>query len=474
MKKKLIAFVLASLLVAIGSSALAERFGDSCSDNPPAEVMSFIEEKYAGWELEDYILIDGTLKGDYGFAMVSSGSDRVLLGFHSNGTQMKYWMKNADAVPQGKGWVRFEHINASTVISWGNSSATYQDSLGFSLFRIEFDREEYWSQEVAYHYENGAFKLVDYMDHDTWSGSAYVTDSGISYYDSNTETRPGTVKGTVQRDVRYVSFSSLPKTYEKAKEKLTVAPENPSGELQGQKIKFTGGKKYAVYSAPASTSLRSASGKALVSTNDWIQVFGEEDGYILIQYAVSSDHMRFGYISADALPGSASVHPLTWQNEKAYVTEDTELTDDPLYSRTSSLSLRKDAVVTLLGYMGEWAYVETDAGDWARGFLPSGVLAFNQVYDLKTASGGAVSGTLTASPDQQVLVDITVNTEVIPEYFILTNEAGQEIGRVAPPVAEMPSCYQMQGALPAGTTAIRFIPVYGGYASKEDMFTVTL
>lgn len=369
--------ILSLLIMLLGmGSACADRRGDTYTDTPPTEVLAHIQSRFSAYLLEDYIAISGTSRGDYGFALLSQGTDRLLIGYHKNGDEMEYWLKNANAVPQGDGWVYFQRHSAGSVISWGNTNATYSDALGFDVIRIAPDHEEYWSQSVSYHWRNGSFQLYEYMDRSKGHETAYVTDDGVSYHDITADESLGRVKGTVQRNLRYVSFSTLPKTKAQAKEKLTVAPSIPRGELSAESIKFTGGKKYEVYAAPSSSSLRGANGKAIVSTNDWIQVFGSENGYILIQYAIDKDQMRFGYIDEKALPKNASVQELIWPNAvSASITQRTILTDDPLNSQNALLTLPQGSEVTFLAVMGDWAYVETTDGEWARGFVPQNVVS---------------------------------------------------------------------------------------------------
>ena len=60
-------------------------------------------------------------------------------------------------------------------------------------------------------------------------------------------------------------------------------PEIPQGTLNAEVMPFTPGQTYAVYSAPDSRSIRGAKGRARVSTNGWIQVFGAEGDWLLVQ-----------------------------------------------------------------------------------------------------------------------------------------------------------------------------------------------
>ena len=64
------------------------------------------------------------------------------------------------------------------------------------------------------------------------------------------------------------------------------APELPGGTLTASLVSFTSNHTYPVYAAPDSKSLRGAKGRARVSTNGWIQVFGSEGDWILVQMCI--------------------------------------------------------------------------------------------------------------------------------------------------------------------------------------------
>lgn len=119
-----------------------------------------------------------------------------------------------------------------------------------------------------------------------------------------------TVSGVVETAMAQFSMDRFPRTVAAAREQLTNPPTIPNSPWSwtypygfpqpSQYAKLAAGKQYAVYSAPSDTSFRAANGKALLSTNDWVQVFFEEDGYLLVQYAISRHQYRIGYIKADA------------------------------------------------------------------------------------------------------------------------------------------------------------------------------
>ena len=141
------------------------------------------------------------------------------------------------------------------------------------------------------------------------------------------------------------------------------APEIPQGTLNAEEMPFTPGQTYAVYSAPDSRSIRGAKGRARVSTNGWIQVFGSDGDWILVQYEITDKHNRIGYIYKNALPKDVVVPGLALTHVPAVVNYDVAVTDDPLISQTPLAKLTENTSVTVLGAMG----VLSGLGDVARG-----------------------------------------------------------------------------------------------------------
>ena len=167
-------------------------------------------------------------------------------------------------------------------------------------------------------------------------------------------------------------------------------PEIPAGTLSAQVIAFSGNQTYAVYSAPDKKSIRGAKGRARVSTNGWIQVFGSDGDWILIQYDIAKDHNRIGYISKKALPKGVTVPELQLANAPAVVNYSVAVTDDPLVSQTPLAKLAENTRVTCLGTMGMWTYIEAqEKGVLFRGFVPTKCLS-GTVTTLKEANRAIV------------------------------------------------------------------------------------
>ena len=360
--KKWVMVLCAWMLMLCAACAQANEWGTLFE--PPREVREHVASRWPDYEFEDYCEVRGTSKGDYGFALVHRKNERILVGYHKADGEMKYWLKNAGAVPQGKEEAWFDVGTAGWIdeTDWiGNFTGrqVYDDGLCFSVTQLDESGESY-EKMVVYRWENGMFRLSSY--HKTEGGGIRVSDDKLDFIDWSNVVYRGAVQGAVQRDIRYVSFNALPTWIDDAKAKLTVAPNLKDGAFTAQKVKFTGGQKYPVYTGTGEDYVRSGNGKGLVSTNGWIEVYGQKDGYILIQYSIDSSHYRFGWIDRNALPEGTSVPAMDFAGISAdtlsEITQDTFLTDDPLFSQNKLCGLKAGQTVSWLAVLNDdWAYV---------------------------------------------------------------------------------------------------------------------
>lgn len=362
--KRVVLWVCVLMMTLIASVCVAGTYSPYFATEPPREVREHVASRWPDYEFEDYCEVRGTSKGDYGFALVHRKNERILVGYHKADGEMKYWLKNAGAVPQGKEEAWFDVGTAGWIdeTDWiGNFTGrqVYDDGLCFSVTQLDESGESY-EKMVVYRWENGMFRLSSY--HKTEGSGIRVSDDKLDFIDWSNVVYRGAVQGTVQRDIRYVSFNALPTWIDDAKTKLTVAPNLKDGAFTAQKVKFTGGQKYPVYTGPGEDYVRSGNGKGLVSTNGWIEVYGQKDGYILIQYSIDSSHYRFGWIDRNALPEGTSVPAMDFAGISAdtlsEITQDTFLTDDPLFSQNKLCSLKAGQTVSWLAVLNkDWAYV---------------------------------------------------------------------------------------------------------------------
>ncbi len=115
---------------------------------------------------------------------------------------------------------------------------------------------------------------------------------------------------------------------------------------------------YDVYSGPGKEYFREADGKARVSTKDWVQVFGRDGDWVLIQYRVKDSLLRFGYIHQSAFSDIGEVPVLHF--EAVAVRQDNQfVTSNPLGKGGDIPLTGQDYPTTRLCTMGDiWMYVE--------------------------------------------------------------------------------------------------------------------
>ncbi|MGN0772991.1 MAG: hypothetical protein ACI4MP_04295 [Candidatus Ventricola sp.] len=368
-------FLVICICLCAACAAQAE-YSPGCLMEPPQEVRDHIARQFSAYTLEDYCEIYDTPDGDYGFALLTAGDERVLLGYHGKDGKMTYWLKNHGAVMQGSEEAWFDAVPQGETRYTADGTPYLTDGLSFSVTRLD-DAGEMYLKSVAYHWEDGGFKLTWYKDWDEFYGYVDVGD-GVLHFSNRLEGWDfGKVYGTVQRDLRYVSYDALPKTIEEARKKLTQEPDIPKGGLlEARRVRFTGGQKYPVYTGPGEKYVRSGNGKGQVSTNDWIQVFGRVGDYIMIQYDISADHYRIGWIDASAMPKGESAGWLTFGQGVQTLKRGCTLTDDPLNSGAPLCELHAgDQVINLCNLGYDWVYVQVSQSNGLYcGFVPSWVL----------------------------------------------------------------------------------------------------
>lgn len=382
--KRILMTLLALALLLSSLPALADGAAYDTGVNLPEGIRAYFSaSSFDGYTISPNaaVQIDHTAAGSYFFAVAQKDGHNVLHGFRWKDGSWLHTLRTDSAIPQGEGFFQLNHLHGQQYMVFFDSPIFMEDTLAITFIRADYEEQA----DSAVWFEankSGAWKVTWALFDYCWSG-AQVSDDAVTYYLDEGSTKT-TVKGVVERDLRYFSWNAFPKNLNDAKAKLSAPPAIPTGELTAQRIKFVGGQKYEVYSGPGAHYLRGGNGKAAVSTNDWIQVFGRENGYILIQYDITSDHLRFGYIPEAALPKKASVGNLNLEYADAVLTAPTFLTDDPLKSQTPLQFLAAGQNVKWLSTMGDWVYVEIPGTTPERGFV--------KAASIQKKSAVAVSG----------------------------------------------------------------------------------
>ena len=367
-------FVLLVLLLGVlftGTYGYADGVPTQGVENIPQGVTDYLDgSRWSGWEITGWVNPDGNLSSSAcAFAVVKRGRENVLVAFGWKDGKWIYKWYNPTALPQ---------VSAPILLcdDWqiNDGFSGHRFSSYYVINNETMEARCKWVQQ-----KDSSWRLIHMSCYDPLMFYDTSVENALRLYNVGWVKGQETdvwVYGTYQTNLRYFSFSAFPRTVKEAREKLSNPPTIPSGTLSAQKVSFSGGKKYEVYQGPGEEYGRAGNGKASVSTNDWIQVFGRENGWIMIQYDISSDHMRIGWIPEAALPSSAKVLDLQYTPVTVRTIEQVDLTDDPLASQASVVVLPADSTVTWLASMGEWAYVECTGSQLLRGFVLQEALEF--------------------------------------------------------------------------------------------------
>ncbi|MBQ7887434.1 MAG: hypothetical protein IJ313_11150 [Clostridia bacterium] len=248
-------------------AACAEEYSPGYLMQPPREVLDHIARSFPSYTLEDYCEVYDTPNGDYGFAMLTAGDERVLLGYEEKDGKMSYWLKNHGAVMQGEEEAWFDSRAKGTTVYDENHEIKQADGLSFSITQLDSAGETY-NEYIAYHWEDGGFKLTGYKDWDGFYGEVAVDDGVLHFRNWLEGWDFGKVYGTVQRDLRYVNFANLPKSIEEAREashplrkwSLAIFIHRQSGLLAGKSTLFIPGRAKTM---PAAEMARAPSARTI-------------------------------------------------------------------------------------------------------------------------------------------------------------------------------------------------------------------
>lgn len=168
---------------------------------------------------------------------------------------------------------------------------------------------------------------------------------------------------------------------------LPAAGAGRAGDLNDYAI-CSFSRSFPVYTGPGEEYFR-VDGSAKYGSGS-CRVWGTAGDWLMVGFLVKSGKYRIGYITRDAL--SCAVDPsgkldreLAFLDRKATVVRTgAPLTDDPVLNNERFCYMEGGQEVVVLGYYGNWAYVETDitAAQRGRGF----VRKFNLVMSAASTS----------------------------------------------------------------------------------------
>jgi len=159
-------------------------------------------------------------------------------------------------------------------------------------------------------------------------------------------------------------------------------------KLEAIKGKFPTNKRYNVYQGPGVEYGRSGGGKGVVSTNGPIYCYGTRNGYLLIEYEISKNKHRFGWVKLTDLSGSqlGDAFKLDFSRDGlgytcGVLTQDAMLTDDPFYSQNAIADFPAGTSVFVLMREKDYLLVEGFVGKQMHmGFVPADIVEMKYGY----------------------------------------------------------------------------------------------
>lgn len=339
MRKWLLALLCCLLML---SAALAEK-------TVPEAILTDTEAWYPGAVIEDYAVLSDVDGAPMAFLLIRHADVGRQLRIYTpdEAGTWQPWNSFSAAIPQidlPYVWLSVEEAGTG---SYEAAGSLWYDENPFDYTYPSGPKVGVWTSDGTSHEERVVFVWQGdnfYLHHygDNPSSMIDLAEEDMIFYNIGYGYE-GRARCPFSRHIYDIDFYALPRRLSDVRimgEEEPTLPENIRPEVMDeqeflvpQDVKLKEGK-YAVYMGPGKSFGRAAGGKAAVSTNGWVQVFGEYNGYLLIQYAISAEQYRFGWITDAALAKGekAAALPLVFGD---YVTLeiDLALTDDPLNSR---------------------------------------------------------------------------------------------------------------------------------------------
>ena len=412
--RKMIMFL---LIIALVSSTIACGIATSVLSSDLQAAWN--SSSYQEWEIMDNL----ELAGEAFISARKGQANRLIHAAKNDNGEWKINWSTESALPQGE----------ESITLTNRSGTTYA---GIKL-GTAFSYRPYRSgcYEYLYQKHNSTWLLEEiiYIDTDGTLLDTYrITDDGVTYKGWLTNDRKTFIEGRVQRDLRFFSCSGFPTDLNALKKSLSNPPEIPVGTLSAEEIKFTGGKKYSVYSGPGEDYMRSGNGKAAVSTNDWIQVFGKENSWIMIQYDITSDHMRIGWIPEKALTKKSNVDTIEFIYSDTTIISYAVLCLETKFSESVLCTIPAGNTVQYLASMGEWVYIEWNgASQPVRGFIKTNCLTNMTKSQAKAAAIDILLATNPIAEQQSVTREMLESYSVTFDFDPMTSQwtVGFDSGR---------------------------------------------
>ncbi|GEM_PF-1233852 len=341
------------LLLFICGIASAEE-----DDELPAEIKQYFDNETSIVEIEDF-----SYSKQFLFAITkNSNKERVLYGFQQNEGQWDFIIKTKSVFPD---------TNLQAYVS---TDEEYQDFYGihhvpFMTLLFSDPQKDHQSILIFFVYDGIAFTLNEVNDYNNSAYVRYKQNTVMIYDDDSCFSQKADIKYSMPTSLSDFDYENFIAYINKWNKKYYTLTNQVNFDENFPLLYYHPNDQiFTVCSAPTSAAYVEANGKAKVSTNDWILVYGKENDYCLIQYSINETAMRYGYIPSSNLT-YLNMGEFNWANQDATIKKKTNLINDPCGSKTKIRSLQEGTKIKILGMLNEWAYIECQTPYIVRGFV---------------------------------------------------------------------------------------------------------
>lgn len=361
MRKWIGGFAVLVLMISVALSAQAAK--TEGLRYMPEEISEYIagSTRWNSWEITGWANPSGISK--FSFVSVKHGTQNDLVAFTKRGGAWTYAWCTTKAMPRTGAPLMLRDVSGMKIPGG--------KELGIALGVVYPAGGAAPERTLIWEYRNdGVWHLACIMeDEDT---AVLVAPDSLRFIDGAKEESFRTGQETNLKQFVYADF---PETADEIREIVNAERVGPDKDLVGVVMKFEKNRRHKVYQGPGERYGRSANGKGLVSTNDWIKVFGRENSFVMIQYEISDNATRFGWMDAWPVLDLGEVEYFEFEPVPATVIAETPMTDDPLVGRAEVRRLEAGKQVKWLAHLEDWAYIEVRlAKGPVRGFVHSSAL----------------------------------------------------------------------------------------------------
>ena len=349
---------LAALLLLIMTMMMNCGLGRAEENELPIEIQNIFDHEKTVVGVETF-----SRSGSFLFAVTKDqNKERILYGFQYEDEAWNCFLKTKKVFPDND-----LQVYVSARDEYHDSPEVIPRNIPYLILKFLETDADHASAWMTFLYDGSHYILYEVIDYRHSVSVHYQQGSALIYDDDSFSFQKADVQYDVPVDLASFDYEAFLSFVGYWNEKYAELTDHVYfDEYQPLLYAHPTDQLFTVYSAPSAAAFVEANGKAKVSTNDWILIYGREKNYDLIQYSINESTRRFGYIQSGSLSPS-DTGELVWMNQETVLRKKTVLVNDPCGTKVRSFPA--GTKIKFLGRLNEWAFVEVETVPIVRGFV---------------------------------------------------------------------------------------------------------